>query len=358
MPVNRIKTEDAAHTHTHTHAPRETRAPRLLIDVRLDPVGEGSPTSAASGPALAAAAEPAASRRAPRAPTRPGRGMLRRNLPLAVIFLVLGAITLAGLEYYRLPPDLRVRHDYHAWFKPSGYVGQSAGVVACLMFLFMFLYPLRKRMRRRPWLGSLPRWLDVHIACGLAVPVVAAIHAGWRFQGLIGLGYLAMLLVSLSGIVGRYLYVHIPRSRAGVELSMDELEQRRVALTDEVARKAGLDSAEVEAVTSAISQRRGPRGLLATVGALIAGDLLRFRAMSKLRRRWGKQCRLDKPALREVMGLVRRQVALTQQRRMLEATQRVFRFWHVVHRPFSISAFIAVTIHVAVVVAMGVTWFW
>jgi hypothetical protein len=59
-----------------------------------------------------------------------------------------------------------------------------------------------------------------------------------------------------------------------------------------------------------------------------------------------------------VIRLVRRQITLTQQRRMLEATQNVFRFWHVVHRPFSITAFVAVIIHVVVVVAMRVTWFW
>jgi hypothetical protein len=275
-----------------------------------------------------------------------------------IIFLTLGGITLAGMEYYKLPVALRVRHDYHPWLKPSGYIGQCAGILTFFMFLFMYLYPLRKRLSHWTRLGSLPRWLDVHIACGLIIPVIGAIHAGWRFQGVIGIGYISMLLVSLSGIVGKYLYVHIPRSRAGVELSMEELEQRRSRLTNEIAQTAGLDPAEVEAATTSVSDRRGTLSMLATVGTLLAGDLVRFTTARKLRRRWGKQCRLDKRALREVARLVRRQIKLTQQRRMLEATQRVFRFWHVVHKPFSITAFIAVIIHIVAVVAMGVTWFW
>jgi hypothetical protein len=41
---------------------------------------------------------------------------------------------------------------------------------------------------------------------------------------------------------------------------------------------------------------------------------------------------------------------------MLQATQRVFRFWHVAHLPFAVTAFVAVTIHVVVVVTLGVTW--
>jgi hypothetical protein len=51
-------------------------------------------------------------------------------------------------------------------------------------------------------------------------------------------------------------------------------------------------------------------------------------------------------------------MSLTQQARMLAATQRLFRFWHVAHRPFAITALVAVLVHVGVVVAMGATWFW
>jgi hypothetical protein len=51
-------------------------------------------------------------------------------------------------------------------------------------------------------------------------------------------------------------------------------------------------------------------------------------------------------------------MALTQQARILESTRRVFRFWHVAHRPFALVALLAVLVHVGVVVAMGATWFW
>jgi hypothetical protein len=136
------------------------------------------------------------------------------------------------------------------------------------------------------------------------------------------------------------------------------VEQRRVALTAEIARKAGLDPAEVEEATASASGGEERKGMLATLGMLLAADLLRFRTVRKLRRRWGKQCHLDKRALREVTRLVRRQIRLTQQRRMIDGTRRIFRFWHVVHRPFSIMAFASVMIHVVAVVTMGVTWFW
>jgi hypothetical protein len=49
-------------------------------------------------------------------------------------------------------------------------------------------------------------------------------------------------------------------------------------------------------------------------------------------------------------------MALSQQIRMLDQTNRVFRFWHAAHRPFAATAFLAVAVHVIVVVALGATW--
>jgi hypothetical protein len=41
----------------------------------------------------------------------------------------------------------------------------------------------------------------------------------------------------------------------------------------------------------------------------------------------------------------------------LNATQSIFRHWHAAHLPVAITAVVAVTIHVVVVIAMGATWF-
>ena len=56
--------------------------------------------------------------------------------------------------------------------------------------------------------------------------------------------------------------------------------------------------------------------------------------------------------------LASREIALTQQTRMLDATHRLFGWWHVAHRPFAMTALLAVLIHVIVVVAVGGTWFY
>ncbi|MDQ7007438.1 MAG: hypothetical protein Q9Q40_09410 [Acidobacteriota bacterium] len=265
------------------------------------------------------------------------------------------------MPYYVLSPMERVRHPWHSWFKPSGLIGQSAGIFAFLLFAFLWLYPLRKRVRWK-FLGPVPRWLDYHIAAGLLVPLVGAIHAGWRFGGLIGLGYGAMLVVCISGIAGKYVYVRIPRSNSGIELTLAEIESRRQAMLDQWVRLSGMERAVLEAALAAPSRAQAPRGRLATVTQMVRDDLERRRRARALCRRWkqtlGAQAAPSRKAIRLFLNLARREMALRQQARLLEATRRVFEFWHAAHLPVAVTAFAAVLLHVAVVLFLGATWFW
>jgi len=293
----------------------------------------------------------------------PFRGRGRRS-PRWVTPALIGtalAASLPGLPYYLAPVAERVRHPMHAWLKPSGYVGQAAGILALLMFLFLWIYPLRKRVRMLSALGRLPRWLDVHIVIGLTVPIIGAMHAGWRFTGLIGLGYAAMLCVSLSGIVGRYLYTHIPRSRDGLELTREQVEGRRRDLIRGIADRLMLDETLVAAAIDAVLNLPEDRGVVRSLIALPFADIERWRAERRLRAAWraeGVGAGLDHDEIRAIGRMVRKEIALSQQMRLLEATRSVFKFWHVAHMPVAITALGAVLVHVAVVVVLGVTWLW
>lgn len=266
-------------------------------------------------------------------------------------------ITAWGWSYYSAPRAIRLRHPLHAMLKPSGTVGLALGVAALAMFLFMWLYPLRKKVRALAWTGSVGNWMRVHIVAGLAIPLIGAVHAGWRFEGLIGLGYLSMLVVSLSGVVGRYLYVHIPRSRSGLELSMEEVSNERRSLITTIAAATGLVPAEVERSLAVDPRPYAGLDPLRTVARMFSDDFARGRALRQLeqefRRPRAGRAGLSGKSLRDTMRLARREMAMTQQVRMLDATRTVFGYWHVAHRPFAITALLAVVVHVAVAVAIG-----
>ena len=270
------------------------------------------------------------------------------------------AATVWGLPYYLAEAAARVRSPLHPLLRPSGWVGQSFGILGLALFLFLWLYPIRKSL---PWLsftGTVGDWMRVHAIVGLALPLLVAVHAAWRFRGLIGLGYAAMVLVSLSGLIGRYLYTRIPRRRDGLELSRDEAAGQRKALVTEIAAALEDDPAAVEAaLESAIApgSRSRARG---AIGRMLGDDFARWRAVHALRRRWtrpqpGRRAVAPK-TIQRALGLARREIALAQQLALLDRTQRLLRYWHVAHRPVAITALLALLVHVGVAVAMGQTW--
>jgi hypothetical protein len=267
------------------------------------------------------------------------------------------AVTLRYLPYYAMGVSGRSRDALHALLGPSGPLGVSFGLAGAALFLFMWLYPLRKRLPVSARLGSLGAWLQVHILAGLALPLVVAVHAGWRFNGLIGLGYGAMVLVVLSGVVGRYLYSHIPRRQDGLELSREAVANERRALLTRIAAATGLHPADVERMLHPGAEPGAGGGIVGTLARLVAGDLARRRAMRALARLWSRprpgSPAPDPRALAEAVRLARREVALGQQVRMLEATHRVFAWWHVAHLPVAITAFLAILVHVGVAVLIG-----
>jgi hypothetical protein len=282
--------------------------------------------------------------------------------PLLVATTVCVAINVFGASYYFADLATRVRHPWHAWLRPSGFVGQSAGILAFLIFGMLLLYPLRKRWKALAFTGSLAKWLDVHVAAALTLPFMLTIHAGWRADGIIGLGFSAMMIVWTSGLVGRYVYTRIPRAKSGVELTLEEVAAQRRALIDRIAATTGLDPAAVERSLAVGDAEPRRRGVVATAGRMLSNDLLRWRLTRRLAVQWQPLTpgarRVSRAALRDAVRLASREIALTQQARMLEETRRVLHWWHVAHRPFAFTALIAVVIHVAVVVAVGATWFW
>ena len=279
---------------------------------------------------------------------------------MAIILSTLAALNVAGAPYYRLSLGERARSSLHPWLRPSGVIGQSAGLLALLIFVFLWLYPLRKKYKWLAFTGSVGRWLDIHILAAIGLPLLLAIHASWRFDGIVGLGYYAMLIVCASGVIGRYLYVRIPRSRSGVASTREEVAIERRTLITEIAAATNLDPFAVERALS-VGSATDSTGIMGTLLHLVSDDFTRWRLMRTLRRRL-KHARggaaLDKKTLDRVVGLASREVSLAQQLRMLDATQRVFGYWHVAHRPFAVTALVAVIIHVAVVIAVGATWFW
>ena len=286
----------------------------------------------------------------------------RRNpgddrLALGLLLALPLSATLFGLPYYLLSPGARLRSPLHVWLRPSAGLGLAFGIIGLALFLFMWLYPLRKRFRWLSFTGSTPAWLRVHVVIGLSLPFLVAVHAGWRFEGLIGLGYAAMVVVCVSGFVGRYLYVRIPRSQGGLELTLDQVTGERRAIITRIAAATGHDPGHIEREITIDSRPVARLGPWRALRRLAADDVARSRRVRALKREWVRPRTgvrpIDRRELATALKLARREIALAQQAHMLEATRRLFGYWHVAHLPVALTALIAVLIHVAVAVFVG-----
>jgi hypothetical protein len=59
---------------------------------------------------------------------------------------------------------------------------------------------------------------------------------------------------------------------------------------------------------------------------------------------------------KKVMATLRSELKLQQRINNLETMQRLFKYWHVAHRPFALIMLFVVIAHVAVTWIMGYTW--
>ncbi len=133
---------------------------------------------------------------------------------------------ISGWDYYDLPIEQRVFHPKHSTLKPSGLVGHGLGIIGSLMMIVgVSSYMIRKRWRRLHRLGYLKHWLEFHIFLCSVGPMLILFHSAFKFGGIISIGFWSMVVVVLSGVIGRVIYIQLPKTLQGENLSKHEIEQ-------------------------------------------------------------------------------------------------------------------------------------
>jgi hypothetical protein len=276
-------------------------------------------------------------------------------LTIAGVFCtVVAAVVLFGFggwEYYRAPLGTRGYLPEHPLLRPSGPVGLTLGVAGVVSMLMTLPYYVRKRWRALQRIGTPTQWLEVHIFFGIVGPVLITLHTSFKFNGVISVGYWLMMTVWASGFIGRYLYVRIPKTIRGVELSFVQVEEQ-LARTQQELQAAALPPVvqrELDDFERAVSPARGrPPGAL----DLFFGEL-RVRARLMLLRRHLRAADVDVAALSVVVGRAAERATLARRLAHLQRTQHLFALWHVFHRPLVYALFVIVTLHVGIALYFG-----
>ena len=295
----------------------------------------------------------------------PARGHRFRLVTGYVIAIGLTlAITVYGFNYYTLSQADRPFSPKHALLRPSGELGLKMGFLGLAMFLTIFLYPLRKRWAWLGRQGSAKHWLDFHVLLGLWAPFVIAFHSSFKFRGFAGMAFWIMLAVSLSGIIGRYLYAQIPRSLNTAEISRKELQDRQEALAAQLNQQNLLPQADLRLLLKLPSVERVAKlPMMVALVSMMAFDVMRVFRVAKLRRHsltFGERVSTlagflptGHRELERAISMAREEAATAKRILFLDRAQQVFHLWHVVHKPFSYSFAVLAIVHIGVVISMG-----
>jgi hypothetical protein len=278
------------------------------------------------------------------------------------LFLVVGIsatilLGINGYQYYSTPLEERFFSPDHLALKPSGGWGHGFGIVGTLMMIVgVGVYMIRKRYRKFFNIGYLKHWLEFHIFLCSVGPVLVLYHTAFKFGGIVSVSFWSMVLVVLSGVVGRFIYLQIPRSIEGQELSINELNSMKEELALKIRRVLSEDLATLAGFERISSSDRYKSFKLSTSIGFFIRDYFTTKQLMRLFRKRMKLLGLNKSEREELIDVAKSEVVMARRIAMLRTSQKLFNLWHVFHLPFAIMMFVIMIVHVIVTILFGYKW--
>ncbi len=258
-------------------------------------------------------------------------------LPLAY-YLILVAEAI-GLWYFY------ATHEVSAGRMP----GHLIGWIGTGSMLLMHIYSIRRRVRALSHWGRLSTWLHMHIFLGLQGAMLVTFHSAHlvTVSNISGATLICTLVVVASGMFGRYLFSLLPKGVSGQRLTAREIEgelaelQKNLSYSSHPAIEQALkEHAECEPITGKMSVR-----------ALIGEDLRARRAIKLINAALKQMVVQAKPEggasdLELFAAAVRRRAFLARRLALLQGAERMFRNWHILHKPLTFILLGVVVLHI------------
>ena len=274
---------------------------------------------------------------------------------LAVGAAAIVSLSVKGWNYYLTPIDQRPFHPEYATMKPSGMYSHGLGIIGSVMIIVgVAIYSTRKRVRAFSHLGKLSWWLEFHIFLCLVGPVLVVYHTTFKSGGVAAITLWTMLSVVGSGILGRFLYVLIPRNLNGTALTIGEIESEIKNLGG-VLQSSPIGSTMIEMIDKAFAPITRPTTVMQTVSTVFHLEMVKIQTNHNIQALITRS-HASQLITKQVRKAASTRASLLQKSLVLAQVERIFYFWHVIHLPFAIIMFVTLGLHVAVGIALGYRW--
>ena len=277
------------------------------------------------------------------------------SILVAIVFIALITLIYKGISYYTLNIEERVYHPDHSSLRPSGIIGHGLGIAGTLFIIIgVSSYMARKRYRFLLRIGILKHWLEFHIFLCTLGPILILFHTAYKFGGLVAVSFWSMVAVFLSGIIGRFIYLQIPHTIEGRELSLNEVRGMKTDIAVVLRNSYDLDQETYNLLVDSIKKKVG----LYQKNALVRyiSNYFRDKQILNKVKNLLKLHELPKTERKMILSLIRDDIKLNQKIERLDTMQNMFKYWHVIHSPFALIMLIIMTIHVAVTIVFGYRW--
>lgn len=277
-------------------------------------------------------------------------------------FIIIGlAVTILlgynGYDYYSTPLEERFFTQQHNLLKPSGEWGHGYGIIGSFMMIAgVSVYMVRKRYRRLFNLGYLKHWLELHIFLCSVGPVLVLYHTAFKFGGIVSVSFWSMTLVVLSGIVGRFIYVQIPRTIEGQEMGINVMNDLREDLATKVNKAIDFDQELLYKFRALASSERYRELSFLKALLIINRDFLKIKLILRKIKKELRSTGLPTIVRKDIIRAAKYEIVLARRIGLLRTFQKIFRYWHIAHLPFALAMFVIMFVHVVVTIVFGYKW--
>lgn len=274
-----------------------------------------------------------------------------------LVFIVSGVfiyLTYTGFSYYNSPFEERFYHEDHTALKPSGIFGHGLGIIgSTLLTIGVFGYMARKRYRFLAKFGRLKYWLEFHIFLATLGPIMILFHTAFKFGGIVAISFWSMVAVFLSGIAGRFIYLQIPRTIEGRELSLNEIRNMKEDMDEVLQNSKTLDEESRNLIINITTRRNTASG--GFFSGLVKNYLEDKKSIGEAKRILRAKS-IPADERKNIIQIIKNETSLNRKIERLTTMQNLFKYWHVVHLPFALVMLIIMIIHIIVAITFGYTW--
>lgn len=159
---------------------------------------------------------------------------------LAAIFTIGVILVLIDGWIGRFDSDLTPERGAGYWY----------GIIGGVMMLLLILYPAVKHKGWSRFLGKPKFWYPLHVVFGVAGPVFVLFHANFSFGSPNSRNAtIAMLMVAISGLVGRYLHQKVYSVLTDYKNSVEKYKQKLEEQQELMLKHFGLEARHKAAVS-------------------------------------------------------------------------------------------------------------